>query len=275
MFLRGIKPSSMVKIVPRGSYVVQASTMTSVTSHITDVRFATYLALTNNDPYQALLMYRWNIEMGGALQEALSVAEVFLRNTMDPQLRKWNAAQPRRQGGPAYNHEWVKHPAGPLYAILNPRRARGGGRYSTYDDVRRRAQDASRARPLTHRRYGHPVDHDDVVAHMTFGTWKRLLPGKDLTDPSGIGPHGQRQLWQNALEQAFPHHPDPIVINYWVDRLHNLRNRVAHLEPLCDIEVMSYHRTIARLLRSIDPALASWYSGISRVPELWRQKPTR
>ncbi|WP_137726556.1 Swt1 family HEPN domain-containing protein [Prescottella subtropica] len=248
------------------------ATIGTVTGHITGARFAPYLALCEKDPRKALELYRWNIEMSGALQEALGIAEVFLRNTIDAQLRIWNAAQPPRRNV-RYGGEWVESPAGPLWAILHPQAGGGGRRHSTYQDARRRAENDRVARQPDHRRHGHPVDHDDVVAHMTFGTWNKLLPKKDLRDPSGIGPQAQRQLWTDSLHKAFPHHPDPAVIKYWVDRLHSLRNRVAHLEPLCDTDVMGYHRTVARLLRAIDPALASWYSGISRVPDVWRRKP--
>lgn len=255
------------------------ATIGAITDHITGARFGTYRELCNNDPRKALELYRWNIEMSGALQEALGIAEVFLRNAIDRQLRIWNAAQPPRStphGGSvtAYTDEWVETPAGPLWSILNPPSRGRGQRYSTYQDARKRADNDRNARLPGHRRHGHPVDHDDVVAHMTFGTWNKILPKKDGTDPSGIGPQSQRQLWLGGVDKAFPHHSDPTVIKYWVNRLHSLRNRVAHLEPLCDTDVMSYHRTVARLLRAIDPVLAEWYSGISRVPEVWSRRPT-
>ncbi|KDQ00188.1 MULTISPECIES: Swt1 family HEPN domain-containing protein [Rhodococcus] len=257
--------------------MVQAQTIVTLAKHITGARFETYLALARNNPYDALALYRWNMEMSGALQEALGVAEVFLRNALDAELRIWNAAQPSRPmptGTLVYNEEWVQLPAGSLYAILNPAPRRGGRRFSTYDDARTRAENDRNAREPGHRRHGRPVDHDDVVAHMTFGTWNKLLPRRDMRHSSGLGPQAQRALWNAALCKAFPNHPHPTVIKYWVDRLHAIRNRVAHLEPLCDTDVMSYHRTIARLLRAIDPALSSWYGGVSRIPEVLSRKPS-
>ncbi|MGN2635849.1 hypothetical protein ACTD5D_06580 [Nocardia takedensis] len=259
--------------------MLQDQSVAVITDHIATARYATYLAPTGGDDRRALALYRWNIEMSGALQEATGIAEVFLRNAMDAQLRRWNAAQPPR-GTLIYNHEWVRNPAGSLYAILNPnsRRKLSDGRtikiqHVTYNDVLSRAQDAAHTRLPGHRRHGHPIDHDDIVAHMNFGTWTKLLPRKDLTDSSGIGPRAQRTLWIDALDKAFPNHSDPLVVRYWVERLHKLRNRVAHLEPLCDTDVMGYHRTVARLLNAIEPSLGSWYSGISRVPMVYRQKP--
>jgi hypothetical protein len=58
-----------------------------------------------------------------------------------------------------------------------------------------------------------------------------------------------------------------------VDRLHRLRNRVAHLEPLVTTDVIGYHRTACRLLNAIDADLASWYAGTSRVVQVVRSRP--
>lgn len=272
---QGIKPSPLGAKVAKEADVVQPVLLARLAHHIGEPRFATYLAHSKNHAGQALDLYRWNMEMSGALAEALSVAEVFLRNAVDRELRVWNARQPERvtaSDRTSYTHEWVESPAGPLWAILNPRR-RGGTRYSTYEDARQRAQNDLDIRVAGHRRHGHPVDHDDVVAHMTFGTWKKILPKPDANHPSGYGSAGQRRLWDEALHLGFPYKPQPTVIHYWVDRLHSLRNRVAHLEPLCDIDVMSYHRTISRLLKAIEPTVGDWYTGISRVPEVARRKP--
>ena len=149
----------------------------------------------------------------------------------------------------------------------------GRPRKSIYRQSFNRALQDQRRRPPTHRRHRHAVDHNDVLAQLSFGTWNSLLPRKDDLDPSGIGPENPRRLWTEALHQGFPHHDDPIAIKYWVERLYRLRNRVAHLEPLCDTDVMSYHRTTARLLRSIEPAIAEWYAGISRVPAVYQARP--
>ena len=158
--------------------------------------------------------------------------------------------------------------------MLNPRRRGAPGNHSTYGDALRRAEKDRDARAPGHRRHGHAVDHDDVVAHLTFGTWNVLLPRKDpSTTPSGLKPAPQARLWNEALHQAFPHHSDPAVVKFWVERLHSIRNRVAHMEPLLDIDAMGYHRTVARLLKAIDPALTDWYTANSRVPEVWRRRP--
>lgn len=260
--------------------MVHPRTIDALVDHIGPARFATYQGFAGGRDYDALQLYRWNLEMSGALHQALSLAEVALRNALDRELQKWNAAQPPRTTTvkgttttTVYATNWVEAPAGPLWAIMNPKRRNSSGHYSTYHDALSRAQRSLQARPPGHRRHGVPIGHDDLVAHMTFGTWKKVLPIKDLSHASGIGPHAQRQLWTQGVLNAFPHRQHPTVIAYWVDRLHALRNRVAHLEPLCDVDVMSYHRTIAHLLRAIDPSASEWYGGISQVPDIWRARP--
>lgn len=240
-----------------------------VASHLSAPRFATFQASARDDDH-ALELYRWNVAMAGALHEMLGLAEVFVRNSIDAQLQIWNAAQ-TPAFGTTYTSHWVQNPARPLWSILNPSSRHGGARKSTFQTAWDRASEDARLRGSSHRRHGMPVDHDDVVAHITFGTWKALLP-RSL--PNGQLGHGaQVVLWNGALQYAFPNHPDPSVIGYWVERLHRLRNRVAHLEPLLYTDVLGYHRTTARLLRAIEPRLGDWYAGTSRVPIIMAQRP--
>lgn len=39
-------------------------------------------------------MYRWNLELSGAIHESLGVVEVVMRNLIDAQLRMWNRSSP-------------------------------------------------------------------------------------------------------------------------------------------------------------------------------------
>ncbi len=239
-------------------------------AHLSAPRFASYLAVAS-DADHALELYRWNVEMAGALHEMLGLAEVFVRNAIDAELQKWNAAQPPGFGT-TYDSRWVENPARPLWAILNPPSSHPHApRRSTYNTAFSRAEEDRHLRGSTHRRHGMPVDHDDVVAHITFGTWKALLPR--VQQNGTLGRPSQMVLWSGALQDAFSHHKDPAVIGYWVNRLHGLRNRVAHLEPLLNTDVLSYHRTTSRLLRAIEPQLGDWYAGTSRVPSLAAQRP--
>lgn len=240
-----------------------------VIAKLSPARMTPYLACTSGDR-GAIELYRWNMALSGELHQSLALVEVVLRNAIDAQLCKWNCQQsPAR--GVLYDQEWVKQPAAPLWAILNPAIRGSRQRHSTYLTAHRRAEQDKDLRDPTHPRHGLPVTHDDVVAHITFGAWNALLPKRY---PNGkLGPAGQKVLWNNAIEDAFPHHPDAPVIKFWVDRLHHLRNRVAHLEPLISLDVPGYHRTAARLLRAVDSDIGDWYAGTSNLLTVWKARP--
>lgn len=242
-----------------------------VAGHLSAPRLAPYIAATGSLA-AAMRLYRWNLELSGAIHEALGVVEVTMRNSIDQSLQTWNRGRRAPAGSAPYGTNWVERPARPLQGILNPRGRGGRAPKSTYDSARERAFKDSNLRDPSHPRHGVSPNHDDIVAHITFGTWVKLLPSR--RDAQGlIGPDGQRGLWNNALRHSFAHHADPLVIHHWANRLHTLRNRIAHVEPLIATDVMGYHRTAARLLRAIEPAMGDWYAGISRIPEICRERP--
>jgi hypothetical protein len=247
--------------------------------HLSAARFQTYRNCTASDE-EAFALYFWNMRLTGGVFEMIGMVEIALRNAIDDQLKAWNVLQPPRRGQQVpYNDEWLRIPAGALWGLLNTRTRYGTK--STYDDARYRALQDSNLRHPGHPRHGHPVTHDDVLAHVTFGLWARLFPdaqleGIDLNTLSADDRRkeaAKRVIWNQALSQAFPGQGRSYTVAHWVGRIHALRNRVAHHEPLILADVASYHRTAARLLRAVDPSIGDWYAGTSRVPSLLRSCP--
>lgn len=80
-----------------------------------------------------------------------------------------------------------------------------------------------------------------------------------------------------ALGNTFPNSSARDLDGYGAfgraDRLRSLRNRVAHAEPLLDVNPSHRLRDAGRLLASIDETLAGWVMGISRVAQVARQRP--
>lgn len=269
--MRGVLPSLLTDSLAAPAERAQLGIEDTIAGHLSAPRLKPYLAAAGSVP-GAMRLYRWNLELSGAIHEALGVVEVTMRNSIDAQLQAWNQTRPAAASAAPYGANWVERPARPLEGLLNPRGRGGLPPKSTYESARKRAIKDSNLRDPSHPRHGAAPNHDDIVAHITFGTWVKLLPSR--RDAQGrIGPSGPRGLWVNALQYGFPHHPDPLVIHYWANRLHRLRNRIAHVEPLIATDVMSYHRSAARLLRAIDPAMGDWYAGISRIPEICKKKP--
>ena len=199
--------------------------------------------------------------MAAALQEVLSVTEVALRNTIDERLRVWNSQQVQR--GITFNKDWTAQAAAPLNSLTRDARKA----------ARKHATEARDERPSHHARAGAPVTSDDVVAQLTFGLWPKLLPTQDTASPNYSG---SKLLWQQALQAGFPHavnDPKGIVLGSRARRLHGLRNRVAHMEPLFDVNIIARHTDALKVLGAISPAARDWCAGESRVRALYRECP--
>lgn len=223
-------------------------------------RMRPYLDAANGNERQALSLYRWHLELTAATQQILGVAEVILRNSIDDQLCQWNV----RQGGGA---SWLlSPPESPLRSLT------AGKRPQAFD----RASKEAAAREPGHRRHGQAVKHDDVLAQVMFGMWKDLMPNHSLgASPETTDNKNRRRLWDEALRYAFPHEQDPDgQITYWrVAHMHRLRNRVSHMEPLLDEDVVDLMQEACALVGSIDPDVRNWVTGLNRVPAIVKQRP--
>ena len=222
---------------------------------ISPARLAPYLAVTSDKTSDAIRLYQWNIELSAAVYEVLHFLEVALRNAIDRELCVWNANQIERSTGEHRGRDWLMDPA-PLLRRL--------ARSKDVEEAKRRAAIAARRRQGPRR--GVPVEHADVLANLSFGTWRHLLPDKDP---------GRQLLWDEALSRAFPSWSRTGAdVTYATDRVMLLRNRVAHLEPLLNTNNVEAQLTNARLiLDGIHPALAQWAMGWQRITYLVRARP--
>ncbi|MEU4646043.1 hypothetical protein [Nocardia fluminea] len=112
-----------------------------------------------------------------------------------------------------------------------------------------------------------------MLAQITFGVWPKLLPTPNAGDASY---RGRQVLWRDALRHAFPHavnDPHGLVVADRASRLHGLRNRVSHTEPLLDVNITARHDDALRLLGAISPEVRDWCAGFSRVVEVRRKCP--
>lgn len=222
-------------------------------------RMEPYLHAADNDEKQALSLYVWHTELTAAIQQMLGITEVVLRNAMDAQLQTWN----RSQGGGSW---LLEEPSAPLRSLSAGKRK---------DALQRASREAS-LRQTGHRRHGQAVQHDDVLAQVMFGLWKDLLPNHAPgASPDSRANMNRRRIWEEALQLAFPRVDDPEgSTTYWrVARTHLLRNRVSHMEPLLAIDVQDHMRKTFGLIRSIDPDVAAWTTGVSRVGEVLKRRP--
>lgn len=268
--------------------------MFSFENYMASERFAPYKSARPTAVQQREL-YLWNSQLSQEMNKAIGHAEIFIREAIDQQLRAWNLKQPQRPGSthnqtgaPLHrrdprrrpsggSEEWLKHPSQKLANLIFSKR--GNRLISEYDTAFFRAQQDLNARVLSHPRHGAAITHDDVLAHITLGTWKHLLPDGRLNTSDPLNrdqvrtKNSQLDLWNQALSLAFPYESNPYVISYRLTQMHVVRNRVAHHESLLNMGVPEIHRATVRLVAAIDPQLGSWLANESQVIECWKQKP--
>lgn len=114
------------------------------------------------------------------------------------------------------------------------------------------------------------MTHPDIVAQLSLGTWRYLLPNRNpRKDP------GKQRLWEDALAAAFPHlarGPADLVSD--ISDVHGLRNRVAHLEPLLRPGYVERHvRAMQRVLAEIEPSAERWLIGSQRITTVLGHRP--
>lgn len=215
-------------------------------------RLQPYLGATHGHVKDALRLYQWNVELSGAVYEALHVFEVVLRNAIDGPLCVWNAGQVDRAGR-AHGTDWLLDPAHLLGRLAG-------------DDIRKATRFATRALRTVANPDPQPV-HGDVLAQPSFATWRYLLPDRDP---------GRQRLWHDAVHAAFPHlaRPVPDLVDS-VEHIYRLRNRVAHLEPLLHTATVSRQLAgMRKVLAEIDPHAEQWLTSRQRVSTVLRQRPS-
>lgn len=208
---------------------------TTLQHYLTPERLGPYrAAVAGGSLEEALRLYRWNGLASAALFEVLGHLEVLLRNAMDQQLQAWHT-------GAGHPGDWWDDPR----RILHPH---------ARDDVAK-ARNQARGRPATHGR---------VLAELNFGFWRVLLARRY-----------EATLWTPALRYAFPQlRPARRQLPAdRVDRLHKLRNRIAHQEPIHHLDLAGRHDDAIVVAGYIDPTLAAWLRSTSRLPALLTRPP--
>jgi len=223
----------------------------TVVGAISAPRLGPYLAVAGGNTREALRLYQWNIDLSGAVYEALHVFEVFLRNGIDQRLSEWNAAQTDRTARRQHEPEWLLDPARLLRRLVG-------------ENITRATE---QARIALRGHNGRTVTHPDIVAQLSFGTWRYLLPDRDP---------GRQRLWVDSLHAAFPNLDGvPPALVARVDGAYRLRNRVAHLEPLLSAGLVRKELNGMRwVLAAMNSDLEAWFVSRQRVTRILRARQT-
>lgn len=224
-------------------------------------RLAPYMVVVDGDVIKVTELYVWAGHLAGALHSTISFVEVAVRNSLDAQLVKWNAAQPGQ-----YGQEWALRDctAPLLYGLMGSKRLKF---------ARESAEKESRRRPKGHPRRGAFVTNDDVVAQLMFGAWVNLVV------PISGSSRRQQRLWGEGLNAAFPGADSSDVgrvkVGRQLERIRKLRNRVAHHDNLLGVEVGHRLNDMLAVLREMDERFPDLAMARSQVRAVLREDPRR
>ena len=108
------------------------------------------------------------------------------------------------------------------------------------------------------------MTHGRVLAELSFGFWRYLLSSRY-----------EATLWTPVLRHAFPLlQPSTRERLYRpLDRLHRLRNRIAHHEPVHHMDLSALEDDAVFTVECIDRDLGEWLRASSRVTQVLRERP--
>jgi hypothetical protein len=164
----------------------------------------------------------------------LGAFEVTLRNALHAQLTAWHGQR-----------------AGAWY--YDPRRVLS----------EKSREDVQAARDRV-RRLNRPETPGRVIAELGFGFWRFLLASQY-----------EKTLWTPYLRHGFPYLRPQSRRNVHdrVARLNQLRNRVAHHEPIHGRDLARDHADLLLVATWIHPTVGEWLAGLSRVPAVLASRP--
>ncbi|MFE6923718.1 hypothetical protein ACFVAV_22020 [Nocardia sp. NPDC057663] len=198
-------------------------------------RLSSYLAVTS-DLESALALYEWNSDASAAVFALIARTEVLTRNAMDGALARWSN---RRHG----TFEWFDHV--PL--------------------DRRGDADLAEARSRTARCAASEA-HGKAIAELSFGFWRYLATSRY-----------HASVWVPGLHAAFPLGNRDIrrrrsQVEGCLKNLHQVRNRVAHHEPIHTYDLLQTVDDARRLAGWIAPDAAAWIATRERVTVACQQR---
>ncbi|MBR9786268.1 MAG: Abi family protein [Gammaproteobacteria bacterium] len=213
--------------------------------------YRNYFNLTSDE--ECLGLYLWNDALSASFFKLISIFEVALRNTIHRELsHQFNA---HRQQGHAFDNDWYE------YLItqnqLKPK---------TVNLIRNVTHLPSRGRRRSQPVPKNPVPTPGkVIAAQSFGFWGFLINDTSLNGSID---------WQSALFNGLKGH-FALHSTYWsqnalddflmrLSQVNELRNRIAHHEPIWKFTQIRHHRTN----QEIYPAASTPEESIQRMKTL-------
>jgi hypothetical protein len=198
---------------------------------------------------QVLARYFWNMELSAALHESLHLLEVAIRNELNLRVQMFYTSHKVFAGSGLC---WFEDDRLNAYPELNKLRA---------------SMEELESRGVTH------PDMDQQVASMSLGFWTGLFAKRYEASPPnyvGLWPH----LWRGGrffvgCPGRFRSRSHFVSL---LEPLRELRNRIAHYEPIFQRPtVLQEYRDIRTLLGWIDPLLVEQLDAICEFEQVYHR----
>ncbi len=211
-----------------------ATLLVKVEKAVSPERLSPYRKVCGGDLAAAVELYEWNAAVSAALWLDIGHLEILVRNAMHHQLTTFSV---RMYGEP----RWYLNPGGQLQPAAQTDIA------MTYTRL---------------ARAGKPADPGRVVAELSFGFWRYLTASSY-----------DRVLWKPVLSHGFAGQPRRRPLYDRLARLHLLRNRLAHHEPVHRQQLARLHGDLLTVIEWIDPALRGWVEQESKTQAALATRP--
>jgi hypothetical protein len=212
-------------------------------------RLERYLQATGGDRERALRLYDWNGRISAAVLRDLAHFEVAVRNAYDAALVGAAA------GGRVH---WTFASTVVFPPIYRTKRLREGSTQRA--DINRKPREILDAAVLAAG--GSSASPGKVIANLSFGFW-RYLSSKAH----------EKTLWVPYLHTAFTAKTNRVDVDARIGRLHGLRNRVAHHEPLLSSNIAGSLEDLLWVAERVDPSIARYIAASSDVRALDGTRP--
>ena len=200
-------------------------------------------------------LYIWNTAISAALYVPIQGLEIALRNTLQEALvashgSDWYDKLPRN-----LTDKWQ--------AMVPPHRRRR--RRGANPSIQGLEQEVIQAKSKLQRKRK-TVSASAIVPELTFGFWVMLLH-------SGTDGIFQETLWRPIFSKALPTIGRSKMIHTPLVDIKELRNRIAHHEPIFNRDLQGEYDKIIRVLSWIDPDVSAWVDHHNIVKETMNQRP--
>lgn len=199
-------------------------------------RLKSYLIATGHKLPDAMKLYEWNITISAAFYQLIADVEVVIRNSIHRQFTIWNSES--NFGGQWYDNN-----------------------HGLFDEKTMEKISKARNRLVEKKKV---ITPDAVIAQLSFGFWNYLLTTKYKTD-----------FWPCVGRYSFPRltEKQPKQLFKRVGHIWNLRNRIAHYEPIHTRKLDEDLNDCFEIIGAVCPVTCEWSKNRSKVELALQERP--